>query len=126
MQETVIPVFTLDIKKISFPQFIISIAFILTLFGCGGGGGGSSSSDNTNVSSPTATSTQSSAPILSITSSYNTFGQSRDALQDGSYIYVADGTGGLVVLQEQQGNSITPVTTLSMAGSGRAYKAFML
>ena len=95
----------------------ISLLFF-SLLNCGGGSSGGGGENSANP--PNTNASLSSAPILNIEHSYDTFGQARGVLKDGDYIYVADGTTGLVVLQISQ-NGLTQIGLLQMVGNGHAY-----
>lgn len=90
---------------------------VVVLAGCGGGGGTTGGGVDTI---PVATS--SSAPLLSIEAAYDTSGQARGTLKEGSYVYVADGASGLVVLQLSPANRFSKIGSLALTTSqGRAY-----
>lgn len=92
------------------------LALIVSLIACGGGGGGGGDG-NSSVD-------RTSAPVLSVTSSYDTYGQSRDVFKDGDIVYVADGTSGLIVLQITKFNTLRRIGSLALTAvplQGRAY-----
>ncbi|MCP3672231.1 MAG: hypothetical protein GY814_17725 [Gammaproteobacteria bacterium] len=97
--------------KLSFAVKYLFAAFALPgLAACGGGGAEDSGGDTTPGY----------APILSTLSAYDSFGQSRDVLIDGEYIYTADGTVGLVVVQATPEGQVDKLEALQFSDGGRA------
>jgi len=87
------------------------LAMTLVLVACGGSGGGNKASAPVHISPPN----------LLYLDTYDTAGQARDVLAEGSTVYVADGTAGLLVLDIDATNKLQKLGEWTLTGGGKAY-----
>lgn len=98
--------------KYFFSSHAVIVLFLMIL---------SCSGDNSNDNEMADIAALSDAPILSVDASYNTFGLARNICLIEDYIYIADNTAGLVVLNLTENNSFINTTTVPLLADGHAY-----